>query len=78
MVVEVFNKIGEAEMHEGSNSFGRFNKFNRDDDSSEPVHKVESSSKKLTEAKKEFLEHLEDDSLTIDTCENVNRDWKKR
>lgn len=77
MVTEVFNRIGEAEMHESSNSFERFNKFNRDDDSSESVHKIESGSKKLTEAKKEFFENLENDSLTIDTCEKVNHDWKK-
>lgn len=74
MVTEVFNRIGESEMHEGSNSFGR---FNRDNDSSEPVHKIESTSKPISDAKKEFFEHLEDDSLTIDTCENANRDCKK-
>ena len=61
-------------MHSESSNFYR---QQREDDF-EPVNKVESASKPLADAKKEFFEHLEDDSLTIDTCENVNRDWKRK
>jgi len=38
----------------------------------------EISSKKDTESRKEFINELEDDSLTLDTCSSVNRDWGKR
>ncbi len=33
---------------------------------------------KVTNAKKEFLKSLEDESLTVDTCSNVNRDWNRK
>jgi hypothetical protein len=38
----------------------------------------EVSSKKDTGARKEFIKELEDDSLTLDTCSNVSRDWGKK
>jgi hypothetical protein len=76
MAVEVFNRIGEAEMHESSSNF--YKRQREDNDDFEPVHKIESSSKPISNAKKEFLKHLEDDSLTIDTCEKMNHDWKKK
>jgi len=33
--------------------------------------------KKIADAKKEFFEHISDDSLSIDTCSKVSHDWKK-
>ncbi|MDD5193041.1 MAG: hypothetical protein PHF67_00480 [Candidatus Nanoarchaeia archaeon] len=74
MVVEVFNRIGEEELHSDSNFYKRYKK---EDDELETNDKTESNSKPLSEAKKEFFEHLKNDSLTIDACDRLNHDWKK-
>jgi hypothetical protein len=38
----------------------------------------ESNNKKISPAKKEFLNDLEEsDSLSLDTCSNVGRDWSR-
>lgn len=83
---EVFSRIGEGESH-NSNTPNNFNKKynNEDNDSSDDeFDDVESKSGKkeignnpMTEAKKEFIKHLEEDSLNLDTCSNVNQDWKR-
>jgi hypothetical protein len=39
---------------------------------------VTSSPKPITEAKREFLKHLEDESLSIDTCSKINHDWERK
>jgi len=31
-----------------------------------------------TESRKEFLKELDDDSLNLDTCSNVSRDWGRK
>ncbi len=72
---EVFSRIGENESSENT----RFNK--KQDEKNEeflPNEKVEFASKPLTKAKKEFLEHLEDESLSVDTCRQINHDWKRK
>jgi len=77
MATEVFNRIGEGESFtETPNSYKRFTKY-RDEEEDEPEVKIESTSVPLTEAKKEFLDHLNKDSLTIDTCEKITHDWNK-
>jgi len=78
MATEVFNRIGESEIYSEKPNFNK--RYSRDEsiDDDEPQIKIESSSKPLTEAKKEFLEHLEKDSLTIDTCEKITHDWNKK
>jgi len=77
MATEVFNRIGEGECFTENPNFYNRQKRQYDDNDEEPEVKVESSSKPLTEAKKEFSEHLEKDSLTIDTCEKLTHDWNK-
>jgi hypothetical protein len=75
MATEVFNRIGEEEIYAENPNFYNNKKRQYEDDDNEPEVKVESTSKPLTEAKKEFLEHLEKDSLTVDTCEKLTHDW---
>ena len=76
MATEVFNRIGEEEIHsENPNSYKRQKEEN---DEFESLDKIESESKPITEAKKEFFEHLEDDSLTIDACSRLNHEWRKK
>jgi hypothetical protein len=89
---EVFGSIGEDEIY-SENPNSKFHKRSSEgdfdsEDSGEPVEsddsdeKVESgpTSKAVTDAKKEFRKHLEEknNTLTIDACEKVNHDWKKR
>ena len=76
MATEVFNNIGEEELHSENSNF--FKRQRQENDEFEPSNEIESSSKPITEAKKEFLKHLEDDSLTLDTCDRLNHDWKKK
>lgn len=76
MATEVFNNIGEAELY--SENQGSYKRHWQENDEPEPASKVEHQSKPLSDAKKEFLEQLNDDSLTIDTCSKLNHDWKKK
>ena len=76
MATEVFNRIGEGESF-SENPFYKRQRRDEDDEFEPPI-KTESISKPITEAKKEFFEHLEKDSLTIDACEKLNHDWKKK
>ena len=79
MATEVFTRRGEEESHfDDSNSQG-FNRYDNseEDEVSEDLIKVESGSKNLCKAKKEYHEALEDDSLDLDTCNKLNHDWKK-
>jgi len=80
MAVEVFNNIGESEIYsDNSNSYGR-NRYRKKDDEfeeSETTDKIESKSP-ISDEKKEFLESLGNDSLSVDTCINLNRNWKDR
>ena len=86
MVTEVFSRIGEEEISENSNFHRRDIRendeydpdFDCDEETSDSSIKVESTSKLLTEAKKEYFEHLEDDSLTVDTASQLNKNWKKK
>lgn len=80
MSTEVFNRIGESEIHSENPNFHKRTWEENDgfEESDESSKTIESQSKPLVEAKKEFLEHLEDDSLTVDTCGNLNKDWKKK
>eukprot|EP00825_Cyclidium_porcatum_P021114 TRINITY_DN2365_c0_g2_i2.p1 TRINITY_DN2365_c0_g2~~TRINITY_DN2365_c0_g2_i2.p1 ORF type:complete len:388 (+),score=79.50 TRINITY_DN2365_c0_g2_i2:739-1902(+) len=71
----------------GNNNFKKkyYNNNNEDDADNEIDISVEeesgeenkSISKPVMEAKKEFLDHLNDESLSVDTCSRVNYDWKK-
>lgn len=86
---EVFSSIGQGESYSqgsGNNSFkNRYNKSeisgqNYSDEEIEvdiPIES-ESDSTPVTEAKKEFLENLKDESLSVDTCSNVNKDWGRK
>ncbi|MFA5856505.1 MAG: hypothetical protein WC867_04045 [Candidatus Pacearchaeota archaeon] len=73
MVVEVFERRLDIEVY--SNSPNKQDKKRDSEDSSSPNEKVEYKSKEMTDAKKEYFEHLEDDSLNIDTCSRLNREW---
>jgi hypothetical protein len=83
---EVLGSIGQEDINSPQMNFHDrpFYKRPQDesiglDNSDEDNEKIESGpvSKIATEAKKEFIEHLEDESLTIDTCERLTHDWKK-
>lgn len=78
MATEVFNNIGEEEMHSENPKFYRRGREEDYDESDElkSSEKIESTSKAITEAKKEFHEYIENDYLTVDTCERLNHDWK--
>ena len=81
-VVEVFGAVGEEEGYSGNSNFNK-KPWQEDselsEESDEENEKIESGpeSKIATEAKSEFIKHLEDDSLTVDTCNRLNHDWKK-
>ncbi|MGV8152471.1 MAG: hypothetical protein ACP5OG_05300 [Candidatus Nanoarchaeia archaeon] len=78
MVTEVFNRRGESEIYESSEN-NRFNRYKKSEDSEELNDsdiKIESQSKPLFNAKKQFFEKIKDESLTLDTCESINHDWK--
>ncbi len=63
--VEVFGRIGEGESYpEKINS--------HDEDFESSNEKIESKSNSVSDAKRKFLNEIEDDSLTIDTCRKVN------
>jgi hypothetical protein len=81
MVTEVFNRIGESEIHsENSNFYKKRGGENEGFERFREPNKSESISKPISDVKKEFFEHLKDNdnSLTIDTCNNLNHDWKKK
>ena len=48
--------------------------YKGDKKSTTPNETIESTSG-IAKAKKEFLKHVEDESLTVDACERVNKDW---
>ena len=82
---EVFNSIGQEDDYPEKGNFNRRynNQYNGDDDSEafddeESDEKVKSTPSPVSEAKKEFLEHLKKkDVLTVDTCISLTHDWKK-
>jgi hypothetical protein len=82
---EVFNSIGQEDDYPEKGNFNRGynNKYNQDNDSEEfedesSDEKVKSTPGPVSEAKKEFLEHLKKkDALTVDTCISLTHDWKK-
>lgn len=77
--VEVLGSVGEGESYSENTNFNkRQNEENEGFEKSNSNEKVEFTSKPLTDAKREFLKHLEDESLSIDTCSNINRDWKRK
>lgn len=77
--VEVFGSVGEGESF--SNNFNNSSNFNgkrfhkKEEDFDEDENNEESS--KTSEAKKEFLKKIKEDSLSLDTCEKVGRDWNR-
>ena len=74
--IEVLGSVGEGENQVGNNNFNR----RRNEENAGPeLHREKSkfTSSPASKAKQEFLKHLEDDSLTVDTCNRVNHDWKK-
>ena len=90
---EVLNTSGESyDYSDNSNnnsfkkkSYGGNSKSNNDDEESFEIGleaqdniRVESSSKPLSEAKKEFLDQLEDEALTLDTCDKINKDYSRK
>lgn len=77
MATEVFNNIGETEISERPAFYRRHVEEENVFVDSDKSEKIESQSKPIVEAKKEFSEHLEDDSLTTDTCNKLNQDWKR-
>jgi len=76
MIVEDVSVTGYS-FGGSSLGFGRKEKEIETQISGREIEK-EVSSKKDTESRKEFLKELEDDSLTLDTCSSVNRDWGKK
>ena len=76
--IEVFSKEGEGDLHSEDDTT-RFKKKYTPDDSEfdEFDEKIEVEKGPVCEEKKEFLKHLQDDSLSIDTCANVSHDWKR-
>jgi hypothetical protein len=75
--VEVFGSVGEGESFSKNPFVHKKREFEESDLSFESPEKIESKSN-ITDAKKEFIEHLEDDSLSLDTCSNLTNDWNKK
>jgi len=80
--IEVFGSVGEGESFSENNGFKkRYNQDGRNNwdggDDENDDDKANSGSEPTSRAKKEFLDKIQEDSLTIDTCSNVGRDWKK-
>lgn len=80
---EILSREGEGESYRENSDFNKKpwqkNKgFEEPLETDESNETIESQSKPLTEAKKEFLEHLEDDSLTVDTCTKLTHDWNNK
>ena len=86
--IEVFDSVGEGESFSSPNINNNQNSFNKKpwqknkgfeelDESDESSEKIESKSN-ISDAKKEFMEHLEDESLTVDTANKLNFDWKRK
>lgn len=74
--VEVFGRVGEGEGNlENSNFHKRQEEENEGLTASS--EKLKFTPKSNSGARQEFLKHLEDDSLTIDTCNRLNHDWKR-
>ena len=75
--VEVFGNVGEGEMYSENTGFKK--RYNQDNnfEANDNDEEDDSKSKPKSEAKQEFLKHLEEDSLTLDACDKVNHDWKK-
>jgi len=74
---------GGGNSNNGNNNFkrrynsGNTNEDEENDEKIKASSKVEFTSKPISEAKKEFLEELEDESLSVDICSQVNKDWGK-
>jgi hypothetical protein len=82
---EVFGSVGEGSSYypDPDSENRNFNdRKNEDDEGFEtPQKKVESITKPMAKAKQEFFDNLKDESnesLSIDTCNQLNRDWKRR
>jgi len=48
------------------------------DDINKSIKKELNKDSKIVSVKKEFIKSLEDDSLTLDICKNINRDWNRK
>jgi hypothetical protein len=73
---EILSREGEGESYREETSFNK-KPWQKNKEPDEPIESDDSNediipqSKPPTEAKKEFLEHLEDESLTLDTAVNL-------
>tara|TARA_B100001971_G_C17874733_1_gene375077 strand:+ start:161 stop:532 length:372 start_codon:yes stop_codon:yes gene_type:complete len=75
-VVEVFGSVGEGGSVEDFK--GGIGSFSKEDDMVDDSNEViESQNKVVSGAKKEFLDNINDESLTVDACDRVNKDWGK-
>ncbi len=74
--IEVFSSVGEGQDNSQSlNSFkGRFKENTGFEEEPQESFETIQSESPVTEAKKEFIKHLQEDSLTIDACEKLNHD----
>jgi|ETNmetMinimDraft_2_1059921.scaffolds.fasta_scaffold34096_2 anaerobic ribonucleoside-triphosphate reductase len=73
--VEVFGSVGEGGSSEESREENKDHVT--ESISSDKNEKIVSMDKPLLEVKKKFFEDLNDESLTVDTCNKLNRDWKR-
>lgn len=76
MATEVFNNIGELEIYSENPNF--YKRQREENDGFNISDEVESISKPMIKAKKEFFESHNNESLTIDTCSKLSYDWKKK
>jgi len=71
------NRDSNEDLNEVSNEV-----LNKNDEKQEFKFKspasVEFASKSIIDAKREFLEELENESLSVDICGNITRDWGKK
>ncbi|VVB78863.1 Uncharacterised protein [uncultured archaeon] len=75
---EVISRPGEGEGYFENTGNANFKKnYNQDEEIEVDIPEDESDSKPLTEAKREFIKHIEDESLTLDTAGQINKDWEK-
>ncbi|MBR9704767.1 hypothetical protein GOV12_05110 [Candidatus Pacearchaeota archaeon] len=73
---EVFGRVGEGESY-SNNETSHKAKEDVDESFSKIKEKTVSKSP-VTDAKQDFIKQMEDDSLTMDTCSKVNKDWNKK
>jgi hypothetical protein len=78
MVTEVFSRIGEGESFSQNSRFHNKVPENGDYDPDNDNEDNISVTKPMSKVKKEFFDSMNKESLTIDTCNKLNHDWKKK